>query len=80
MSTAWFCPSCQKYHAPHVKTCPGPGGMYSLEPYKGWHERDGMTTVDLCANCKGACGNAACPRRYSVECATTIISIMEAAQ
>lgn len=21
---AWFCPSCQKHHAPHVDTCPGP--------------------------------------------------------
>ncbi len=21
--TAWFCPSCQKHHAPHVETCPG---------------------------------------------------------
>jgi hypothetical protein len=20
----WFCPSCQKHHAPHVDTCPGP--------------------------------------------------------
>lgn len=24
MSAAWFCPSCQKYHAPHCDTCPGP--------------------------------------------------------
>jgi len=22
--TAWFCPSCQKHHGPHVDTCPGP--------------------------------------------------------
>lgn len=21
---AWFCPSCQKHHGPHVDTCPGP--------------------------------------------------------
>lgn len=20
---AWFCPSCNKHHAPHVETCPG---------------------------------------------------------
>lgn len=20
--TAWFCPSCQRHHAPHVETCP----------------------------------------------------------
>jgi len=24
---AWFCPACQKHHAPHVDTCPsGAGG------------------------------------------------------
>jgi len=23
---AWFCPSCQKHHAPHVETCPAPTG------------------------------------------------------
>ena len=21
---AWFCPGCQKHHAPHVETCPVP--------------------------------------------------------
>lgn len=24
---AWFCPSCQKHHAPHCDTCPGPSGQ-----------------------------------------------------
>ena len=28
--TAWFCPACQKYHAPHVETCPGPVGVRPL--------------------------------------------------
>lgn len=23
---AWFCPSCQKHHAPHCDTCPGVAG------------------------------------------------------
>lgn len=23
---AWFCPSCQKHHGPHVDTCPGVSG------------------------------------------------------
>lgn len=23
---AWFCPSCQKHHGPHVDTCPGVAG------------------------------------------------------
>lgn len=22
--TAWFCPACQKHHAPHCETCPAP--------------------------------------------------------
>lgn len=21
---AWFCPTCQRHHAPHVDTCPAP--------------------------------------------------------
>jgi len=21
---AWFCPACQKYHAPHCDSCPSP--------------------------------------------------------
>lgn len=24
MRAAWFCPSCQKHHAPHCDTCPAP--------------------------------------------------------
>lgn len=27
---AWFCPSCQKHHAPHVETCPGPANALPL--------------------------------------------------
>lgn len=35
--TGWFCPGCNKYHAPHVVTCPGgantvPGVAPSLPP------------------------------------------------
>lgn len=30
--TAWFCPSCQKHHAPHVETCPGPVDAISRIP------------------------------------------------
>lgn len=26
---AWFCPSCQKHHAPHVDTCPAPVDLIS---------------------------------------------------
>lgn len=25
---AWFCPSCQKHHGPHVDTCPGVAGVH----------------------------------------------------
>lgn len=33
MTAAWFCPSCQKYHAPHVETCPGgTGGVKTIMP------------------------------------------------
>lgn len=24
LRAAWFCPSCQRYHAPHCDTCPAP--------------------------------------------------------
>lgn len=24
MKAAWLCPGCNRYHAPHVDTCPGP--------------------------------------------------------
>jgi rubrerythrin len=27
MTAAWFCPACQKHHAPHVETCPGPAAI-----------------------------------------------------
>lgn len=29
---AWFCPACQKHHAPHVETCPGPGPGTGTKP------------------------------------------------
>lgn len=24
---AWFCPCCQKHHAPHIDTCPAPAAL-----------------------------------------------------
>lgn len=30
----WFCPSCQKHHAPHVDTCPGVADAIGF-PYPG---------------------------------------------
>lgn len=29
---AWFCPSCQKHHAPHCDTCPGGTGGIEAQP------------------------------------------------
>ncbi len=28
---AWFCPACQKHHAPHVETCPAPVDLISKD-------------------------------------------------
>jgi len=77
MKTAWFCPSCQKHHAPHVETCPGtapvwvdvlppqtpfhPKPSWPLTP--GWKPSHLRDEPDPCAGCTGACGNAACPKR-----------------
>lgn len=32
MSAAWFCPSCQRYHAPHCDTCPKPADAIGTTP------------------------------------------------
>jgi hypothetical protein len=29
---AWFCPACQKYHAPHCDTCPAPSVAF-IDPF-----------------------------------------------
>lgn len=31
---AWFCPACQRHHAPHVDTCPGQFAAYPVLPYQ----------------------------------------------
>lgn len=31
--TGWYCPGCQKYHAPSVTTCPNPSPNYWVSPY-----------------------------------------------
>ena len=54
MTEAWFCPSCQKYHAPHVETCPGGGdGAPDKLPKR---QREGVrvkrsTEIRLCPEC-----------------------------
>jgi len=30
---AWFCPACQRHHAPHVDTCPGSAAKTVLGPF-----------------------------------------------
>jgi len=76
--TAWFCPSCQKHHGPHVDTCPAlvdaigtktiPPVRYPNEPvvlYEEWMKR---LNADPCAGCNGICGNVACPKRMTITC------------
>lgn len=31
---AWFCPACQRHHAPHVDTCPGQFSALPVLPYQ----------------------------------------------
>jgi hypothetical protein len=58
---AWYCPGCQKHHAPHIDTCPGGNtegikiGIIQVSRPKYQH-RD--------CNCPlgAACGSSACPR------------------
>lgn len=82
--TAWFCPSCQKHHAPHVETCPAPVDLigHPMAPFKPWAPSPDKlvpfypewmkgTTADPCAGCKGACLNAACPKRVHITCAAS---------
>lgn len=60
---AWYCPSCQKHHAPHCDSCPAlPNFSHSHPtPYFG-PGSNSHPGYDPCANCKGPCGNVACPR------------------
>lgn len=64
MSAAWFCPACQKHHAPHVDTCPG--AKISLPPGYVVPPEVVRPLNDFCANCKGVCGNVACPKRHTL--------------
>lgn len=66
---AWFCPSCNKHHAPHVETCPAgsdPWGLGQLPRFTPYHPVS--DPFGPCANCKGACNNAACPKRMKITC------------
>ncbi len=63
---AWFCPTCQRHHAPHVETCPGPVDAVSnirIPPSITFRGDN-----DPCAGCGtlGVCLNAACPKRHVV--------------
>ena len=66
---AWFCPSCQKYHAPHVETCPGGTGgvkpLYNPEPYPGWKDRVGTVPTytlgpQICGCASPVCREKGC--------------------
>jgi hypothetical protein len=59
-AAAWFCPSCQKHHAPHCDTCPGGGVKIGIVPFGAagvkYEHRDCECPVGQ------PCGNSACPR------------------
>lgn len=57
--TAWHCPACNAYHAPHVDTCPKATQAQLRGPAT---LGGGMMKIVGCA-CDGTkpCGNAACP-------------------
>lgn len=86
MAEAWFCPACQKYHAPHVETCPAgaqPGSAPASPgiapwgvPYTPYPRSAALVPYDPCAACDraGACGNAACPKRTICWNETTILA------
>lgn len=78
--TAWFCPSCQKHHGPHVDTCPGIADAIADRRLPNttdvpWQVRPPIVPPrvtyfipqdDPCAGCSGACGNIVCPKRAQI--------------
>lgn len=84
MTEAWFCPACQKHHAPHVETCPGGGvapyqpGKFTMPLIPGPY--DFATTKPQCPKCGiifdgpmgYVCPRADCPS--GVTCGTTLVS------
>lgn len=75
-NTGWICPRCQKVHAPFVQNCgcvPLPDLIGKPLPLPtnpdqaGW--RPPMYPMPVCG-CTGPCGNAACPHRPKITCAT----------
>ena len=49
MSEAWFCPGCNKYHAPHVETCPG--HQFDGFPFKPFHPKPDSVMERQCEKC-----------------------------
>lgn len=69
---AWFCPSCQRHHAPHVETCPKPVDLigYPLPTSPGYALPLPGPVFNPCNGCKGQpCGNSACPLLPRLTCA-----------
>ena len=68
---AWFCPSCQKHHAPHVETCPGGTGGFKLPIFSS--AATPLETRAQCSRCgmvfEGVmgwvCPRSDCPTRAS---------------
>lgn len=60
MAEAWFCPACQKHHAPHVETCPGGVGT---SPYRYVQPVRAPAPIGGCACPVGhICKSTGCPR------------------
>ncbi len=65
---AWFCPSCQKHHGPHVDTCPsGEGGtdfkqpVVPFPPYFGPSNVCGKCGIRLDSTMSYCCPQPDCP-------------------
>ena len=73
--TAWFCPACQKHHAPHVETCPGGAGL-GLAPLGPAFTPEMNPRCHVCGMIFDGVMSYVCPRANcptSVRCATTVL-------
>lgn len=62
---AWFCPACQKHHAPHVDTCPAVGAgkapTVPFPPYFGPSNVCGKCGLKLDGMMSYCCPQPDCP-------------------
>lgn len=62
---AWFCPACQKHHAPHVETCPAPVDLIGKLPMPTYPNQLGSVCPKCGLKMDGVmgyvCPNYPCP-------------------